>query len=188
MNNTIIFFISIAMILLSVMLIFKIKISFDLYGNFIKIKICLYGIKLIDIYISIIGLYIQINNKKKLKTIDFVFDKEKEYLFLQMKKNILDKLYFDNIHFKSKIGIKDAGFSAIMLTIINQLCFNLKNKMICKNKDLTVHYLNEPDFVYQRILIDANVKVYFTIFDLVFAVLLSFYERGKYVKKRKKSK
>lgn len=188
MNNAIIFFISIVMILLSVMLIFKIKLNFDLYGNYITIKICLYGIKIMDIYISIVGLYIQINHKKKLKTIDFVFDKEKEYLFLQMKKNILDKLYFDDIDFKCMIGIRDAGFSAIMLTIINQLCFNLKNKMICKNKDLTINYLNEPDFVYQRVLIDANVKVYFTIFDLVFAVLLSFYERGKYAKKRKKSK
>lgn len=188
MNNTIIFFISLILILMSIMLIIRVKINFDLYGNYIDIEIFLYGIKLINIYISIIGLYIQINNKKKLKTIDFVFDEKKEYLFLQMKKNILDKLYIDNINLETLIGVKNSSFTAILITILNQICFNIKKNLENKNRDIKINYQNTSDFVYQRVKLNADVKVYFTIFDMVFAIILSFYERGKYVKEREKSK
>ena len=68
MNNTIIF-LSLLIVFLSIMLVFQINIIFDLYGNFIDITIRLFGIKLATISISLIGLYIQINNKKKLKTL-----------------------------------------------------------------------------------------------------------------------
>lgn len=188
MNNTIIFFISLILILMSIMLIIRVKINFDLYGNYINIEIFLYGIKLINIYISIIGLYIQINNKKKLKTIDFLFDAKKEYLFLQMKKNILDKLYIDNINLETLIGVKNSSFTAILITILNQICFNIKKNLENKNRDIKINYQNTPDFAYQRVKLNADVKVYFTIFDMVFAIILSFYERGKYVKEREKSK
>lgn len=188
MNNTIIFFISLILILMSIMLIIRVKINFDLYGNYINIEIFLYGIKLINIYISIIGLYIQINNKKKLKTIDFLFDAKKEYLFLQMKKNILDKLYIDNINLETLIGVTNSSLTAILITILNQICFNVKKNLENKNKDIKINYQNTSDFAYQRVKLNADVKVYFTIFDMVFAIILSFYERGKYVKEREKSK
>ena len=77
MNNTIIF-LSLLIIVLSIMLVFKININFDLQENFLKIKIQLFNMTIITIRISIIGLYYQINNSKKLKTLNILIDKKQE--------------------------------------------------------------------------------------------------------------
>ena len=122
MNNTIIF-LSLLIVFLSIMLVFQINIIFDLYGNFIDITIRLFGIKLATISISLIGLYIQINNKKKLKTLSVVFDKNNEYLAMEIKKNILDKLYFDDIRLFSRLGVVNSSSSVIFASILNNICF-----------------------------------------------------------------
>lgn len=187
MNSTIIF-LSLLIVFLSIMLVFQINIIFDLYGNFIDITIKLFGIKLATISISLIGLYIQINNKKKLKTLSVVFDKNNEYLAMEIKKNILDKLYFDDIRLFSRLGVVNASSSVLFVSILNNICFFAKNKLKYSNKDLSFSYLNTVDFLNDNIIFNLNIKVYFTLFDLLFSIILSFYRRNKYVKKRKKRK
>ena len=187
MNNTIIF-LSLLIVFLSIMLVFQINIIFDLYGNFIDITIRLFGIKLATISISLIGLYIQINNKKKLKTLSVVFDKNNEYLAMEIKKNILDKLYFDDIRLFSRLGVVNSSSSVIFVSILNNICFFAKNKLKYSNKDLSFSYLNTVDFLNDNIIFNLNIKVYFTLFDLLFSIILSFYRRNKYVKKRKNRK
>lgn len=187
MNNTIIF-LSLLIVFLSIMLVFQINIIFDLYGNFIDITIRLFGIKLATISISLIGLYIQINNKKKLKTLSVVFDKNNEYLAMEIKKNILDKLYFDDIRLFSRLGVVNSSSSVIFASILNNICFFAKNKLKYSNKDLSFSYLNTVDFLNDNIIFNLNINVYFTLFDLLFSIILSFYRRNKYVKKRKNRK
>ena len=187
MNNTIIF-LSLLIVFLSIMLVFQINIIFDLYGNFIDITIRLFGIKLATISISLIGLYIQINNKKKLKTLSVVFDKNNEYLAMEIKKNILDKLYFDDIRLFSRLGVVNSSSSVLFVSILNNICFFAKNKLKYSNKDLSFSYLNTVDFLNDNIIFNLNIKVYFTLFDLLFSFILSFYRRNKYVKKRKNRK
>ena len=187
MNNTIIF-LSLLIVFLSIMLVFQINIIFDLYGNFIDITIRLFGIKLATISISLIGLYIQINNKKKLKTLSVVFDKKNEYLAMEIKKNILDKLYFDDIRLFSRLGVVNSSSSVLFVSILNNICFFAKNKLKYSNKDLSFSYLNTVDFLNDNIIFNLNIKVYFTLFDLLFSIILSFYRRNKYVKKRKNRK
>lgn len=187
MNSTIIF-LSLLIVFLSIMLVFQINIIFDLYGNFIDITIKLFGIKLATISISLIGLYIQINNKKKLKTLSVVFDKNNEYLAMEIKKNILDKLYFDDIRLFSRLGVVNSSSSVLFASILNNICFFAKNKLKYSNKDLSFSYLNTVDFLNDNIIFNLNIKVYFTLFDLLFSIILSFYRRNKYVKKRKKRK
>lgn len=187
MNSTIIF-LSLLIVFLSIMLVFQINIIFDLYGNFIDITIRLFGIKLATISISLIGLYIQINNKKKLKTLSVVFDKNNEYLAMEIKKNILDKLYFDDIRLFSRLGVVNSSSSVLFVSILNNICFFAKNKLKYSNKDLSFSYLNTVDFLNDNIIFNLNIKVYFTLFDLLFSIILSFYRRNKYVKKRKNRK
>lgn len=187
MNSTIIF-LSLLIVFLSVMLVFKINIIFDLYSNSIDITIKLFGIKLVSISISLIGLYIQINNKKKLKTLSVLFDKKSEYLAMEIKKNIVDKLYFDDISLFSKLGIVNSSSSVIFVSILNNICFFAKNKLKYSNKDLSFSYLNTVDFLNNNIIFNLDLKVYFTLFDLLFSIILSFYRRNKYVKKRKRRK
>lgn len=187
MNSTIIF-LSLLIVFLSVMLVFKINIIFDLYSNSIDITIKLFGIKLVSISISLIGLYIQINNKKKLKTLSVLFDKKSEYLAMEIKKNIVDKLYFDDISLFSKLGIVNSSSSVIFVSILNNICFFAKNKLKYSNKDLSFSYLNTVDFLNNNIIFNLDLKVYFTLFDLLFSITLSFYRRNKYVKKRKRRK
>lgn len=187
MSSITIFFI-ILVLVLSAMLIISVKSHLDFYHNYLQVKIYVFGIKILDIYISIIGLYIRINNSKKLKTINLILDKEQEYLFLQIKQSIIDKLYFDNIKINSLIGIKDASTTAQFVAFLNVFCQIAKNRIVYKNHDISINYENNADFLKKTIIINFGIKVYFTIFDLIFAIILSFYKRSRYVKKRKKSK
>lgn len=185
MNNAIIF-LSLMIIFLSIMLVITINIKFDLYGNYVCIQIKIYGIQILSIYISIIGLYIKINNSKKLKTLNIIFNKEQEYLFLQMKKSIFDKLYFDKIKVDTNIGLGNASNSVLTVMALNCVCekieyFNKLNKSECD-----IYYSNKVNFVDDIVQLNTSIKVYFTIFDMIFAIILSFYKRGKYVKERKR--
>ena len=168
MNNTIIF-LSLMIIVLSIMLIFKINIYFDLQENFLKIKIQLFNLTIVRIRISIVGLYYQINNSKKLKTLNIFFDKNQEYLIIQIKKSILDKLYYDDIVVKSEFGI-GAKNTAIVVGITNILLSQLANKFITQKKDTRLYFETYANFLNQSCKFDITFKVYFTIFDLVFAL------------------
>ena len=53
---------------------------------------------------------------------------------------------------------------------------------------MRLYYENDVDFINKKIFVDASIKVYFTIFDMIFSIILSFYKRGKYVKERNKQK
>lgn len=185
MNNAIIFLLIVIM-LLSIMLTIKIDITFDLYGNNIQIIIKIWNIKILKIYVSIVGLYIKINNSKKLKTLNILFDKNQEYLIMQMKKSIFDKLYFDKINVSSEIGVIDSSTSVYVITIINLIChkINLDKKSRLKSCDL--YYKNCVNFTHNIVYFKLQIKVLFTLFDLVFAIIMSLYKKGKYVKERKR--
>lgn len=185
MNNAIIFLL-IVIILLSLMLTININISFDLYGNCIKIVIKIWNIKILKIYVSIIGLYIKINSSKKLKTLNLLFDKNQEYLILQMKKSIFDKLYFDKINIVSDIGLSNSSTSAYVTTILNLICNSLNNNKKLNLKSCNIEYKNSVNFISKVVYVNLQIKVLFTLFDMLFAIIMSFYKRGKYAKERKR--
>jgi len=183
MNNTIIF-LSILILFLSAMLIIKIDLDFDINQNIIIIKIRLYNIKFLVIKISLIGLYYQINNSKKLKKIKLI-DKKDLYLIKQIKKSVFDKLYYDNIALKTEFGLISAKDTALIIASTNILCEYINNYIKLKNTDTFVQYENMPNFIQNKIKINLQLKVYFTIFDMLFAVIISFIKRGQYVKQKK---
>lgn len=186
--NSAIIFLSLMLIFFAIMLVIKINIKFDLFENYLYVEIYLYGIKILRIYISLFGLYYQINNSKKLKSINLVLKKEDEYLIMQMKKSIVDKLYFDDVFLKTIIGIKDASTSVLIVALLNVLLSKISTRIYTTASDMRLYYENNVSFLDKKIYIDASIKVYFTIFDLIFAIILSFYKRGKYVKERKKQR
>lgn len=168
------------------MLTIKIDITFDLYGNNIQIIIKIWNIRILKIYVSIVGLYIKINNNKKLKTLNILFDKNQEYLILQMKKSIFDKLYFDKINLFSEIGVIDSSASVYAITILNLLCHKINSDKNIRLKNCDLCYKNCVNFTQNIVYFKLQIKVLFTLFDLVFAIILSLYKKGKYVKERKR--
>jgi len=184
MNNTIIF-LSLIILLISMLLIIKIKIWFDINNNLIRINILIFGIKLIEIKINIIGLTYTINNSKKYKTLNLKFLKEESYFISQIKNNIIKKLYYDNLVLESVVGFESASGTAIIHSCIDNLCQYYSNKLLLLNKDTKLYYCNNCDFVKSRIFIYFEAKVYFTIFDLIFAIIMSIYKRGRYAKQKR---
>lgn len=165
------------------MLVIRITVRLDLFNNFVYVNIRIFGFKIIQIKISIIGLYIQINNHKKLKTLNILLNKKDKYLIMQMKQNILDKLYFDDIKLASNIGILNSCTSVLFIAFLNNICNLAEYKLKEIRNDISFSYSNSVDFLNKEIDITLDIKVYFTLFDLAFAVILSFYRRNKYVKK-----
>jgi len=184
MNNTIIF-LSLFILFLSLMLEFKVKIILDVNSNILNIYVYLFRLRIVYIEISLVGLYYKINNSKKIKKLKLVLTKEETYLIKQIKKSILDKLYYDDIVLQSKIGVGDADKTAIDIGLLNLICIFGGDYLQSKNRDTVLYYNNLPDFEQMNLYVDLEVKFYFTIFDLVFAIIMSFYKRGKYVKERK---
>lgn len=184
MNSTIIF-LSLFILFLSLMLTIKFKVVIDLNKNKVNIIIWIYRWKILTIDISILGLYYRINNNKKLKPISIILKKEDKHFLEQIKSSILDKFYYDDIIFESKIGLNSASSTAIGIGLLNVICARLSSTFYNKNSDIRLYYNNSPEFERFKFLINLEMKVHFTIFDLVFAIIMSFYKRGKYVKERK---
>ena len=187
MNSTIIF-LSIFILFLSLILTFKIQICFDLMENKILIKVYLYNIKILVIKVGIVGLTYQINNSKKIKSLNIIIPKEERYFLSQIKSSIIDKLYYDDIIFSSSIGLGDAAQTAIAYSFINITCSIIANSIYAHNHDTLFFYNNAVNFAQNNISFDLNIKVHFTIFDLVFAIIMSIYKRGKYVKETTKKR
>ena len=181
MNSTIIF-LSILILFLSILLCFRIKITLDLNNNELIVFISLYKIRLLKISVSIIGLFYTINDSKKIKPLRVILKPEDKYLIRQIKASIIDKLYYDDIVLISKIGLPRASDTAIIIGLCNYVCNVLSDTVVKKNLDTRLYYNNLPDFEKNNLYIDCELKVYFTIFDLLFAIIMSFYKRGKYVK------
>lgn len=184
--NTAIIFLSIFILVISLMLEIKVDINFDLWANKLIIKIYLFNIRIIQIKVFIIGFYYQINNSKKLKKLNLFLTKEEEYLIIQIKKSVIDKLYYDKLELSGDLGLKSASDTAILSGIIYMLCSVFENILKLKNTDSEFEYSVSQNYVNRVIAFHFSAKVYFTIFDLIFAVILSFYKRGKYAKQRQK--
>ena len=57
--------------------------------------------------------------------------------------------------------------------------------LLNKNPDLDVIFNNSSNFIDNNNIATLDIRVYFTIFDMVFAIIMSLYKRGKYVRQKK---
>lgn len=186
--NTAIIFLSIFILIISLMLEVKITVDFNLWANKLLIKIYLFNIRIVKLNIYIIGFYYKINNSKKLKKIKLYLTKEDEYLILQIKKSVIDKLYYDNLYLSGLVGLKTASDTAILSSFICLICNVFEGLLKIKNSDSDFFYSIDQTYINRAMEFKFSMRVYFTIFDLLFAVILSFYKRGEYVKERKKQR
>lgn len=182
MYSTIIF-LSIILILLSVMLCINIRISLDFISLKMVIVVYVYHIKVVKIKVDILKMTYSIN-KSKNKRINLVINRQDKILISQIKNTILDKLYYDSIEFYSIIGLGNCDKTAVAIGVINWLCCMLGIKLSMQNQDIKWEYKNIPNYFDSELSVVLNTKVYFTIFDMVFGVVLSFYRRGKYAKQK----
>lgn len=185
MNNTIIF-LSLLIIVLSVTLDISFNAKIDVMAGKIYAIIKVFGIRIVTVDFDVLGLYYKVNNSKKLKKISDIFSKENNYFFGEIKKSILDKLYLSKIRIESNVGLVQAGTIAKSVTL-SQALGNCIGESLYK-KDVAFESSFLPDFAYQDIVVSVGMDVHFTIFDMVFAIIVSFYKRGKYVKEISKNK
>lgn len=183
MNNAIIF-LSIIIILFSIMLSIKITSFLDLYKDELIVKVYIFNIRIIKLRISIWGLTYSINNNKKIKSINLNFLEEETYFIKQIKDNILKKLYYDKIYFVTNLGFGNAGNTTITSSVLNNFCCLIENMIKGNNKDTRFYYDNKCDFVKNSLQVYLELNVYFTIFDMIFAIIMSLYRRGKYAKQK----
>jgi hypothetical protein len=184
MDGTIIF-LSIVIIILSLMLVFKLKINLDVFSNNCRAIIYLFGIRIIRIDVNLILLTFQINNNKNKKSLNLFLSKEQEFLLKQMKKTIIDKLYYDDIFLEYELSIGNPSFSAISIGVINSILHLIKIKMLSANNDTNIVIASRSNLKDFDIKIDMQIKVFFTLFDLFFALIISFYKRGMYAKQKR---
>lgn len=182
MYGTIIF-LSISIIILSVMLVIDIDIKFDFNNLIIPIAVKIFGIKIISLNISIFSLKYTINNGKKHKLLQVIGEEEK-YIISQIKSTILDKLYYDRVMIDFKLGIGDADKIALVVGLSENILRAIKC-LVANSNDLDFEYSIKANFENKATNLNLNIRVLFTIFDMVFGIILSMYHRGKYAKQKK---
>ena len=187
-NNSImstIIFLSIAIILIAVMLVIRINIFLDFKALILRIKIKVFFIKIVEINLDLLTLKYRVNKSKKEKQVNLFINKEQEYLILQIKKSILDKLYYDDLSLNTCIGVQDAALTANIVGSIDLICRIFKTFISVQRHSLDFRFSNTAEFVNESNQVTINLKVYFTIFDMIFALIMSFYKRGRYVKQKR---
>ncbi len=185
MNNTIIF-LSLLIIVLSVTLDISLNAKIDVVAGKIVAVIKVFGIKIITIDFDIFGLYYKVNNSKKLKKISDIFSKENNYFFGEIKKSILDKLFLSKIYVSTNFGMPKADTIATSVALARAFGRGVSESL--REKDVLAKFEVIPNFASQNIILSLGINVHFTIFDMVFALIISFYKRGKYVKEISKNK
>ncbi len=184
MNNTIIF-LSFLIIFLSLVVDTNIYFRVNLLDNKIYIIVRIWHIKILKIDIDIWGLYYRINNSKKIKKLSDVFSKENNYFIAQIKKSLLDKLYLSSLSFGSSIGLGNAFATENCVNLINLFCYDF-SRLLSKDTDFLAITL--PNYTYNNVVLTIDLNIHFTIFDIVFALILCFYKRSRYVKKIRKQR
>ncbi len=185
MNSTIIF-LSIFLIIMSIMLEININFNYSMATNKISINFFVYKIKIISIKVDILSLYYEINNNKKQKKLKLVFPKEDRLFLSEIKKNLINKLYLHKVVSSIELGVMNAKDVAMIISTLNIVGEDLKKRL--DSRDIDYVYINSPIFSYHNINLSLKITVFFTIFDMIFALILSFYKRSRYVRQNKKSK
>ena len=180
--GTIIFF-SFILIVLSLMLMIDIGFNFDSSTMKANIIIKLYKIKIIKIDINLLTIQYRINNGK-YKHLKILLQKEEKYFISQIKNNILNKLYYDSVSLETVLNLFDPKLTADVIGVL-YILYNISNFwLLSKNEDIELCYSCRADFNKINNKIKFDLRVYFTVFDMLYAVILSFYRRGKYVKEK----
>ena len=165
---------------MSLMLIIDISFCADFSNMNIIINIKLYKIKILKIEVNLLNFSYRIN-KGKIKRLKLLLNKQEKYLISQIKSNILNKLYYDKVYISSQINLARADITSIVIGILYDISNKLNCILLSYNEDIEFYYQYYSDFNNIKNIINFDVKVYFTIFDMVYAIVLSFYKRGKYV-------
>lgn len=179
-----IIFLSVLIVFLSLMLIIDISFCWDINTMKIQVVIKIYKLRIIKIDILPILLIFKINNGK-YKKLNLILKRDEKYLISQIKNNILNKLYYDTVSADFIIQLLDPSRTAISVGVINNFLEISKYILLSNNKDMDVSLNCRTNFQQLNNKVTFNIKVYFTIFDMVYAIILSFYKRGKYVKEKR---
>lgn len=173
---------------LSTMLIIDVSSILHFEDYELNIIIRIFKIPVAKIKVNLITLKYKINGIKFAAPLKLFVSREDEYLLSQIKKNIIDKLYYDDIVIVSNISMLDPDITADVIGISNIVCDVISRHLKSSNRDIKVTYLNTADFKNNHNRIEFDVRVYFTFFDMVFAIIMSLYNRRRYVKENKKWK
>ncbi len=165
------------------MLIIDIKVFFDIGTMQMNIKVYLFRIKIITIKIDLFKLTYRINRKKD-KHLKLILNSADKYLVSQIKSNILNKLYYDSADINVELNLLDPALTARVIGGV-LILLNVSNYyFVKKNNEFVFTYSYLSDFNALNNKLSFKFRVYFTVFDMVYAIILSLYKRGKYAKER----
>lgn len=185
MYHTIIF-LSLIVLILNITLIIKVHLILDFDDFNSAIVLRLFGLPVFTIKINLNELTYKTNYSKKRRALNLILVKEQEYLIKQIKKSVLDKLYYDDIDIEYQLSIYDKCVMANVSGTIDLMMFYLQVYLKNKNNDTEINIFNKTNFIEHKNVINVDIKVLFTMFDMIFAIVMSFYKRGRYVREKNK--
>jgi hypothetical protein len=155
--------------------------------NIGEFKIKIFNILLFKGNFSVKQNLIEIRGKDKNVKINLNFTKKQLKFIKIFNNNLKSKIYLDGLYLDNLICMEDA-FACSMLSGVFELISNiLISKIKCNNEDVKVGNIINSGFRHNLIIIKLNMDVYISLFDLVWAIMVSVISnRGLYNEKSKK--
>lgn len=176
--------------LLSLRIIIKINLKYDLLGNIGNITIKLFNfIPIINLRISLIGFYFNLVNKKN-KVIQIKLDiNDKNLVFIEaLQKNLSKKIYLLGFENNSVIGFENPFYASISYSFYERIMDLIFLKLFLSDSDTVINDNSFIVYFQNELILDFSGTIMLSIFDILWAVTQALFSRSYVDYGRKKSK
>lgn len=152
----------------------KVYISFDFLNNFGEVSLYLFCFKILTYKTKFENYKLMVYTSKDQKDIELQVSKKQMRFLKQMSVQLKEKIILKNISFYSKIGLNDAFNTALVSGSINSLISAIFGYIKNTKETAKINIVNQPMFNCKNFIIKLNASFFITVFDVIYAILMSF--------------
>lgn len=162
------------LLILIMPIIAKIHASFDILNNMGTISLYIFFVKIFAYKVKIQNKKIVLIANNKTKEIEMELS-DKQYRFLkQFNSQMKQKIVIKKINAYSRIGLSNAGTSAILTGLFNAFIGSILAYVKNIKKSAQICVKSEPDYNGEHLVFAIYGSFTVTILDLIYAIIMSF--------------
>ncbi|MBE7074421.1 MAG: DUF2953 domain-containing protein [Clostridiales bacterium] len=162
------------LLLLIVPIFSKVYVTFDILNNIGVLSIYVLFIKIFAYKIKREGKEIILFTEKDKKEVQLKVSKKQLRFLKQLSVQLKEKILLKRAVFYSRIGLNDAYLTALGTGFINVLVSMIMGYVKNTKKSARMQVINIPEFNGQYFAIAAHVTCFITLFDIIYAFVMSF--------------
>lgn len=152
----------------------NIHASFDIINNLGAISLFIFFIKIIAYKVRYQNGQIIVFSLHDSKDIPVQLSDKKLRFIEQLGVQIKNKIIVRSVTIYSRIGVRDACNTALLTGVVSALLSSFLGYIKNTKKSAKLKLVNIPDYNGSHMTLSANAKCYITLFDVLYALIMSF--------------